>query len=175
MGVGVGRSYEAMSVFQKACSLEWFVKQPVVDGKRVATSGHSLGAKPADILGVLYPDLVQAVVHNDFVCNWLERAVAENLTVPGAHQIVPGIFQWFDYTDLEASLAPRPLLFTEGGRANQIARIRAAYGLLDASDAMKVYQYEKYADPKSRRYEDAEMPIGIWRTASADFRFAGRA
>ena len=161
MGLWMGRSYEAISVFQKACILQWFVKQPFVDAKRIATSGHSLGAKPADILGVLYPDLVEAVVHNDFVCNWLERAVAENLTVPGAHQIVPGIFQWFDYTDLEAALAPRPLLFTEGGRANQIAKIRAAYSLLGASDPMQVYQYEKYADPKSRLYEDAELPIGI--------------
>ena len=161
MGLWMGRSYESISVFQKACLLHWLVRQPFVDAKRIATSGHSLGAKPADLLAVLYPDLVRAVVHNDFVCNWLERAVVENLSVPGAHQIVPGIFQWFDYTDLEASLAPRPLLFTEGGRANQIAKIRAAYGLLDSSDAVKVYHYEKYSDPKSRRLDDAELPVGI--------------
>ena len=161
MGIWMGRSYESISVFQKAQILRWLVEQPFVDPHRVATSGHSLGAKPADILGVLYPDLIRAVVHNDFVCNWLERAVAENLSVPGAHQIVPGIFQWFDYTDLEAALAPRPLLFTEGGRANQIAKIRAAYALVDSKDAVKVFQYEKYADPKSRRFEDAELPIGI--------------
>jgi alpha/beta hydrolase family protein len=161
MGIWMGRSYESISVFQKACILRWLVRQPFVDAERVAASGHSLGAKPADILAVLYPDLVRAVVHNDFVCNWLERTVAENLSISGAHQIVPGIFQWFDYTDLEASLAPRPLLFTEGGRANQIAKIRTAYGLLDSSDAVKVYHYEKYADPKSRRFDDAELPVGI--------------
>ncbi len=159
--IWTGRCYEAISVFQKACVLRWLARQDYVDPKRIATSGHSLGAKPADILAVLYPDVVHAVVHNDFVCNWLERAVAQNLDVPGAHQIVPGLFEWFDYTDLEASLAPRPLLFTEGGRANQIAKIRRAYALHGAAEAMQVYHYEKYRDPESRPLDGVEMPIGI--------------
>jgi len=159
--IWMGRCYEAISVFQKACVLQWLAAQPYVDAKRVATSGHSLGAKPADILGVLYPELVKAVVHNDFVCHWQERAVAMNLYHPGGHQVVPGILQWFDYTDLEAALAPRPLLFTEGGRPNQIAKIRRAYAMLDASEAVRVYHYEKYEDPASRTLDDAELPVGI--------------
>lgn len=159
--IWMGRSYEAVSVFQKACLLEWLARQPFVDARRIATSGHSLGAKPADILGVLYPDMVRAVVHNDFVCNWQERAVAMNLDMPGAHQVVPGIFQWFDYTDLEASLAPRPLLFTEGGRANQIAKIRRAYELHGAADAVGLFHYETFEDPSSRPLDGAELPIGI--------------
>jgi len=159
--IWMGRCYEAISVFQKACVLRWLVAQPYVDAKRLATSGHSLGAKPADILGVLYPDLVKAVVHNDFVCHWQERAVAMNLYHPGGHQVVPGMVPWFDYTDLEAALAPRPLLFTEGGRPNQIAKIRRAYGLLDAAEMVKVYHYEKYEDPASRTLDDAELPVGI--------------
>ncbi|MHB8903011.1 MAG: alpha/beta hydrolase family protein [Thermoguttaceae bacterium] len=157
----MGRCYEAISVFQKACVLQWLVTQPYVDPTRVATSGHSLGAKPADILGVLYPELVQAVVHNDFVCHWQERAVAVNLYHPGGHQVVPGMFQWFDYTDLEAALAPRPLLFTEGGRPSQVAKIRRAYALLDAADRVRLYQYEKYEDPASRTLDEAELPVGI--------------
>jgi len=113
--IWMGRCYEAISVFQKACVLRWLANQHYVNPKRIATSGHSLGAKPADILAVLYPDVVHAVVHNDFVCNWQERAVAQNLDVPGAHQIVPGLFEWFDYTDLEASLAPRPCCLPKAG------------------------------------------------------------
>ncbi len=159
--VWMGRCYEAISVFQKACVLRWLAAQPYVDAKRVATSGHSLGAKPADILGVLYPDVVKAVVHNDFVCHWQERAVAMNLYHPGGHQVVPGILQWFDYTDLEAALAPRPLLFTEGGRPNQIAKICRAYALFGAPEAVKVYHYERYEDPASRTLDDAELPVGI--------------
>ena len=160
-GIWMGRSYEAVSVFQKARALEWVEGLPIVDPERIAVSGHSLGAKPADILGVLYPGRVKAVVHNDFVCNWQERAVALNLEVPGNHQIVPGIFLWFDYTDIEAALAPMPLLFTEGGRLNQIAKIRRPYALHGAEDAMRVYHYEKYSDPASRLPEDTELPIGI--------------
>ncbi len=156
-----GRCYEAISVFQKAVVLQWLAEQPYVDAQRIATSGHSLGAKPADILGVLYPKLVRAVVHNDFVCHWLERAVATNLSVVGAHQTVPGIFRWFDYTDLEAALAPCPLLFTEGGRPNQIAKIQQAYQLLEAAEAIKLYHYEKYEDPASRRRDQAELPAGL--------------
>lgn len=159
--IWMGRSYEAVSVFQKACLLKWLAAQPLVDPQRIAVSGHSLGAKPADILGVLYPELVHAVVHNDFICNWQERAVAMNLDVPGAHQIVPGTFQWFDYTDLEAALAPRPLLFTEGGRANQFEKIRRAYALHGAADAVALCHYETFDDPASRPLDRAELPIGI--------------
>jgi dienelactone hydrolase len=159
--IWMGRSLEGISVFQKAGVLQWLARQPFVDPKRIATSGHSLGAKPADILGILYPDLVAAVVHNDFVCNWQERAVALNLYAPGSHQILPGVFQWFDYTDLQAALAPKPLLITEGGRANQIAKIRNAYELWNAPGAMQVFYYDKFADPASRRFDRAEMPVGI--------------
>ncbi|MCX7887411.1 MAG: alpha/beta hydrolase family protein [Verrucomicrobiae bacterium] len=159
--VWMGRSYEAISVFQKAHVLHWLARQPFVDAGRIAVSGHSLGAKPADLLAVLYPQLIRAVVHNDFVCHWQERAVALNLYDPGAHQVVPGLLRWFDYTDLQAALAPRPLLFTEGGRAKHIAKIRRAYELCGASDAMQVFHYEKYSDPKTRTLDEVELPIGI--------------
>lgn len=168
--IWMGRSYEAVSVFQKSCLLRWLAGQSFIDSQRIALSGHSLGAKPADILGVLYPDLVRAVVHNDFVCNWQERAVAMNLDVPGAHQIVPGIFQWFDYTDIEAALAPCPLLFTEGGRANQVEKIRRAYGLCGTADAVTLYHYETFDDPSSRRLDGVELPLGI--TAEQYFQHA---
>jgi hypothetical protein len=146
--IWAGRCYEAISVFQKAVVLQWLAEQPFVDPKRLATSGHSLGAKPADILGVLYPERVRAVVHNDFVCHWQERAV-------------PGMFRWFDYTDLEAALAPCPLLFTEGGRPNQVAKIRQAYTLLGAEAAVKLFHYEKYEDPASRKLDNADLPVGV--------------
>ena len=157
----MGRSYESISVFQKACILRWLIEQPYVDARRVATSGHSLGAKPADILAILFPDVVKAVVHNDFVCNWQERAVAVNLYCSSAFQIVPGILSWFDYTDLEAAMAPCPLLFTEGGRPNQIAKICRAYALKQAPNAVRVYHYEKYEAPASRTLDNAPLPANI--------------
>jgi Abhydrolase family len=157
----MGRNYLGISVFQKACILEWLSKQPFVDSNRIATSGHSLGSNPADILGILYPDLVKAVIHNDFVCNWHERAIVGNCMPPGPHHTVPGLFQWFDHTDLEAALTPCPLLFTEGGRTGEIDRIRQAYKLLGAEDKIEVYYYAKYATPDKRPFDGKEMPEGV--------------
>lgn len=157
----MGRTYDTVTVFQKACVLRWLIRQPQVDASRIAVSGHSLGAKPADILGVLYPDVIRAVVHNDFVCNWRERSLALNLYGPSSYQVVPGFFQWFDYTDLQAALAPKPLLFTEGGRPKQYAKIRHAYQLHQANAALQQFHYEKYTETSSRQMDEVPMPTGL--------------
>ncbi len=159
--IWLGRSYLGISSFQKAKILEWVSEQRFVDKNRIAVCGHSLGSEPADILGVLYPDLVKAVIHNDFCCNWIERSIAHNGLLAPPHHLVPGLYQWCDATDLEASIAPRPLLFTEGGRANQLEKIRAAYQLNGVEKNMKVFQYTKYIDPQSRLYDFKPLPEGL--------------
>ena len=113
------------------------------------------------MLGVLYPDLIKAVVHNDFVLNWQERIVAMNLHERGPYQVIPGIFQWFDYSDIEAALAPTHLLFTEGGRANHFARVQQAYQLAGTPDHVQLHHCDKYADRASRKLDDAELPDGL--------------
>jgi hypothetical protein len=155
-----GRSYEGISVFQKHHILQWLKNQPYVDAARIAVSGHSLGAKPALILGVLDPT-VQALVWNDTTINWHRRAVATNLARIGTFQYVPGLLSWFDYSDLQASLAPRPLLITEGGRTVVLDRIRQAYELLGASKRFKLVYYPKYATPEKRPFDDKELPEGL--------------
>ncbi|NOX54754.1 MAG: hypothetical protein GXP27_10005 [Planctomycetes bacterium] len=159
--IWLGRCYLGISAFQKAKILEWISEQPYVDRDRIAVCGHSLGAEPADVLGVLYPDLVKAVIHNDFCCNWIERTIALSGWVPPVHHLVPGMYQWYDATDLEASLAPRPLLFTEGGRANQLAKIAAAYRLNNAEENLTIYHYKKYEDPKARVHDFKPLPEGL--------------
>ncbi|QDU82843.1 Abhydrolase family protein [Polystyrenella longa] len=161
-GLWLGRNYLGISVFQKAKILEWLREQNWVDSNRIATCGHSLGSNPADILGVLYPETVKAVIHNDFVCNWIERAYCTNFNPPGgSHHTVPGLFQWFDHTDIEASLAPRPLLFTEGGRTMQINKIRKAYELNGQPENIEVTYYAKYATADKRLFEEVPIPAGI--------------
>ena len=159
-GLWAGRHYEGLSVFGKLPILEWVKRQHYVDASRIATSGHSLGAKPALIVGVLEPSIA-AVVWNDFCSNWRERAVAENLLPISRHQYVPGFHEWFDYTDLMASLAPRPLCITEGGRTRDIERIRDAFKLVGAEDRMHVAYYPKYATPDLRPYDDVDLPEGL--------------
>jgi len=158
--IWAGRHYEGISVFHKLCILDWLKTRPYVDTERIATCGHSLGAKPALVLSVLDPS-IRATVWNDFVSLWRERAVAENLLRIAIHQYVPGILAWFDYPDLLASLAPRPLLITEGGRTRDIERIREAYRLVGAEDQITVTYYPKYATPDKRPYDDADLPEGL--------------
>ena len=158
--IWAGRSYEGISVFHKLCILGWLKRQPFVDPSRIATSGHSLGAKPALVIGALDPS-INAVVWNDFTSNWRVRAVVENLQRVAIHQYVPGILPWFDYTDLMASLAPRPLLITEGGRTRDIDRVRDAYRLMGAEDKIDVTYYPKFATPDKRPFDDVDLPEGL--------------
>ncbi|MDP2325127.1 MAG: alpha/beta hydrolase family protein, partial [Gammaproteobacteria bacterium] len=159
--IWTGRSYLGISVFQKAHILEWLVQQSFVDTKRIAVCGHSLGSDPADALGVLYPGQVHAIIHNDFCCDWRERSIALSAYADGLHHVVPGMFVWYDAPDLQASLAPRPLLFTEGGRTPHLDRIRAAYRLNGAEDRVEVHYYKKYLTPDLRPKDTAPLPEGI--------------
>jgi len=156
----LGRCYEGISVSTKLPILDWLKARPFVDPARIATCGHSLGAKPALILGVLDRS-VRAVVWNDFCSSWRERAVAMNLGLISYHQYVPGLLEWFDYTDLMASLAPRPFAITEGGRTRNIALIRRAWQLLGAEENFALAYYPKFADPAAREFEDADIPEGV--------------
>jgi hypothetical protein len=159
-GLWAGRHYEGLSVFQKLPILEWLRGRPYIDPERIAVSGHSLGAKPALILAVLDPGIA-ALVWNDFCSRWRERAIAENLMRISIHQYVPELLEWFDYTDLMASLAPRPLLIAEGGRTRDIEGIRAAYRLVGAEGNIEVEYYPKYARPEDRPFDDADLPEGL--------------
>jgi len=159
-GIWIGRPYECISVSQKMSILAWLKRQPHVDATRIATSGHSLGAKPALLMAVLDPT-IKAVVWNDFCSNWRMRAVVENLGRTSIHQYIPDLHEWFDYTDLLASLAPRPLAITEGGRTRDIERIHDAYRILGVEDQMAVTYYPKYATPDKRPYDDVDMPDGL--------------
>lgn len=166
----LGRNYLGISVFQKACVLQWLSRLPWVDATRIAASGHSLGSNPADILGILYPDLVKAVVHNDFVYNSQERSIAMNAYAAPLWHTVPGMLRWFDHDDLQAALAPCPLLFTEGGRKRSIEKIRQAYRLLGAENQLEVSYYAKYATSEQRPLDDADIPEGV--SMEEYFRYA---
>jgi hypothetical protein len=156
-----GRNYLGTSVFQKTHILRWLAQQSMVDPRRIATCGLSLGSDPADIVALLNPDLVRASVHNDFLCNWRERAIAMSAYGSAPHHLVPGMFRWFDAPDIQAALAPRPLLYSEGGRSPHISRVQAAYRMQDAADSVKVIYYAKYQDPASRLYDHKPIPEGV--------------
>jgi hypothetical protein len=159
-GLWLGRGYESLSVFHRLPALDWLKQQPGVDARRVATSGLSLGAKPALLLAALDPD-VAACVWNDFTSLWRTRMVASNMARIAIHQYVPDLLEWLDYPDLMASLAPRPLLISEGGRTDEINLVRQAYELAGAPEALEVVYYPRHATPDLRPYDDLPLFDGM--------------
>ena len=159
--VWAGRSYLGLSVFQKTQILKWLTQLGIVDSTRIATCGLSLGSDPADAVALLNPELVSAVIHNDFLCDWRERTIAQNAYGSTPHHVVPGMYRWFDAPDIQAALAPRPLLYTEGGRAPHIRRVQAAYEMARAPDNVQVYYYPKFQTAESRLYDERPIPEGL--------------
>ena len=168
----LGRTYEGISTFQKQQAYHWLRDQPWVDASRIATCGHSLGAKPAVLLGVLEPDIA-AVVYNGPAISWQARSAATNLRPIGPWHYLPGLFQWFDYQDLMAAIAPRPLHVSEGGRREDIDHIKQAYrtaggidyanvGDMDAGDtdtgAFCLTYMHEFRDPASRVHDGEPLP-----------------
>ena len=156
--IWVGRTYEGLSTFQKLVALKWLKKLDFVDRGRIAACGHSLGAKPALLLGLLDP-AIRAVIWNDMATDWRVRDLVTNLSPVALWHYIPGFARWFDYMDLMAALAPTPLLITEGGRLDDHARIRKAYVLNGAAKDFKVTFMPNFSDPASRNRE--QIPEGI--------------
>lgn len=168
--IDLGRDYIALSVFQKMRILEWLRERPFVDPDRIAVSGHSLGTEPILAMAVLDPG-ISAIVWNDFLCPNIERARVS--TKPDARGLrppadwlghcIPGLLQWFDYPDLVAAMAPRPLIMTEGGPTHTLDLVRRAYEVAGAPDRVTIHYYPKYADPAARR-DGEPIPEGLDQT-----------
>ena len=155
--IDLDRDYIALSVFQKMQILDWLRDRPFVDPDRLALSGHSLGTEAVLAMAVLDPS-ISAIVWNDFLCPNIERARVS--TKPDGRGLrpranwlghcIPGLWQWFDYPDLVAAMAPRPLIITEGGPAHALDLVRKAYELAGAPDGVAIHYYPKYHDPAVR-------------------------
>ncbi|NLS93112.1 MAG: hypothetical protein GXX96_13230 [Planctomycetaceae bacterium] len=165
--IDAGRSYLGLSVFQKRQILQWLRSQRFVDADRIALSGHSLGTEPLLMMAVLDPQ-IQAMVWNDFLCPNMERAKVctkpDNRGVrPPANFLghcVPGLWEWFDYPDLVASFAPRPVILTEGGPTHSLNLVRKAYEIAGAPENVSIHYYPKYANPTDR-HDGEPIPEGL--------------
>ena len=66
----------------------------------------------------------------------------------------------FDFPDLVAALAPRPVICTEGGLDRDFELIKEAYRIVGKPDNFTFYHYKKFANPKDRQQID-RVPEGI--------------
>lgn len=150
--------------------LEWMKHQPLIRKDRIVLSGFSLGTEPLMVLGVMDPS-IYAFVYNDFLCQTQERAIV--MTAPDKNgrrpfpnsirHLIPRFWEFFNFPDIVASLAPRPIILTEGGLDRDLNLVKRAYEISGHPDCVEVHHYPKYASPESRN-PASSLPEGLDRT-----------
>lgn len=166
----LGWSYLGLCSYQDRVILDWMKTQDFIRRDRIIASGFSLGTEPMMVLGLLDKS-IYAFVYNDFLCRTRERALV--MTKPDAYgarpfpnnieHLIPEFLMLFDFPDIVAALAPRPVICTEGGMDRDFDIIAKAYKIAGAEGRFTRYHYAKYADPASRLKLDS-VPEGIDRT-----------
>ena len=154
--------------------LEWMKTRPEIRSDRIVISGFSLGTEPLMVLGVLDKS-IYGFVYNDFLCNTLERAIV--MTRPDGNgrrpfpnsirHLIPRFWEYFNFPDIVASLAPRPVILTEGGMDRDFDLVKTAYAIAGSPENAELHHYPKYADPSARRPMQA-LPEGLDRTEFFD-------
>lgn len=156
-----GRTYHGFITEQRLMIVEFLKKHPLVDNKKIALSGLSLGCG-----GVLYSAVVSediaAVVYNDFVSAYNQRVLATTEIAAGPNRAsmqLPGALKWFEIQpDLQAALAPMPAIYSEGGPwVGHLEKITRAYKLAGAEDKLEIHYYDKYADPAARIHDTEDL------------------
>jgi len=169
-------SWLGYTSYADQCILDWVKTRPWAQKKRIILSGFSLGTEPMMVLGVLNPDIF-AFVYNDFLCRTLERA--KIMTMPNSRgvrsapnsirHLIPGFWKQFDFPDIVASLAPRPVICTEGGLDRDFQLISTAYRMTGAPEHFQYHHQPRFAAP-AQRWHGSHLPAGLDREAF--FRFA---
>ena len=165
----IGWSYLGYAAFLDKQVLDWMKQEPYIDAKRILVSGFSLGTEPLMVLGVLDPS-IYGFIYNDFLCQTQERACV--MTYPMAdgrrpfpnsiRHLIPNFWKYFNFPDLVAALAPRPLLLTEGGLDRDFELVQRAYELSGHPSQVEMHHYAKFADPTVRHQLDS-LPEGLDR------------
>lgn len=165
----MGWSYLGLTAYQDWNVLSWMKELDFVNKDRLIVSGFSLGTEPLMVLGTLDPS-IYAFVYNDFLCRTLERILVMTKPDPkgirpfpnSIEHLIPSFLTQFDFPDLVAALAPRPVICTEGGLDRDFDLIRKAYEISGKLDHFTYYHYKKFADPKDRKQIE-QVPEGIDR------------
>ena len=166
----MGWSWLGYTSFLDRHVLEWMKHQPAIRPDRIVVSGFSLGTEPMMVLGVMDKS-IYGFVYNDFLCNTLERAIV--MTRPDEHgrrpfpnsirHLIPRFWDYFNFPDIVASLAPRPVILTEGGMDRDFDIVRSAYRISGHPGNAELHHYPKYASPENRHPME-RLPEGIDRT-----------
>ena len=164
-------SWLGYASYTDQCVLDWVKTRPWVQKNHIILSGFSLGTEPMMVLGILNPDIF-AFVYNDFLCRTLERAKV--MTIPNSRgmrpapnsirHLIPGFWKQFDFPDIVAALAPRPVICTEGGLDRDFKLISSAYRMAGAPEHFQYHHQPRFADP-AQRWQGSRLPAGLDRDA----------
>lgn len=165
----MGWSYLGYTSYLDMQVLNWMKTHNTIRKDRIVISGFSLGTEPLMVLGILDPS-IYAFVYNDFLCHTQERALV--MTVPDKNgtrpfpnsirHLIPGFWKYFNFPDIVAALAPRPIILTEGGADRDLELVRAAYRLSGHPENIETHHYAKFADP-AKRQNFEYLPEGLDR------------
>ncbi|MDQ8023956.1 MAG: alpha/beta fold hydrolase [Moraxellaceae bacterium] len=151
----LGTSFAGIIAQEDVRASQFLAAQDMVDRKRVAAVGFSMGAFRAWQLAALSDAVTAAVVDN-----WM--ATMQGLMVPGNNQLKgqsafsmlhPGVGRYLDYPDVAALAAPKPMLFYAGEQDGlfPVESVKTAFGKMH-----KVWQANAAAD----RLETRIWPLG---------------
>lgn len=154
----IGWSYLGYSSYVDMHVLNWMKEQSFIQKDRLIISGHSLGTEPMMVLGVLDPT-IYGFVYSDFLCRTLERIIVMtqpdkngNRPFPNSiEHLIPRFLCNFDFPDIVSSLAPRPIIFTEGGLDRDLNIVKNAYRIAGHPENIEVHFYPKYANSEDRK------------------------
>lgn len=148
--------------------LDWMKQQPDIRRDRIVVSGFSLGTEPMMVLGAMDSE-IYAFVYNDFLCQTQERALVLNRPEGGRRpfpnsirHLIPDYWRYFNFPDVAAALAPRHIIFTEGGMDRDFRLVRSAYADFGAEERAVFHHYPRYADP-AQRVDLEALPEGLDR------------
>jgi hypothetical protein len=170
----LGWNWLGYTSFMNKQVLDWMKTCPLIDKDRIVVSGFSLGTEPMMVLGVL-DSSIYAFVYNDFLCQTQERAIVMTKPDEKGHRgfpnsirhLIPDYWLYFNFPDVVASLAPRPIIFTEGGLDRDFRLVQDAYRTAGAEGKAECHHYPMYADPAKRRDVES-LPEGIDRSTFFD-------
>ncbi len=128
------------NLWDLARCLDVLEEHPLVDPKRIAMVGLSLGGTMTLLLSA-YDDRVAAAVVSGFLSSWAEsHKVPWNMC---GSQVMAGMLGQIEHVDLGALIAPRPLLVETGtedllfpvaSASEAVGQLRAVYQHFGASD-----------------------------------------
>lgn len=166
----LGWSWLGYTSFVDYQILQWMKTQPLIDKSRIVVSGFSLGTEPMMVIGVMDKD-IYAFVYNDFLCQTQERALSmtainekgRRIFPNSIRHLIPDYWREFNFPDVCCALAPRHLIFTEGGLDRDFRLVQEAYQSAGAPDAVECHHQKRFAEPSSR-VDYQSLPEGLTRS-----------